>query len=327
MELLGIVTTIGFLLFISAMVSGSETALFSLKPHDLERMGRQRSAVSNLLMSPRRLLTIILLSNLFVNTLCASLMQSLAARFVPHFSVPVSLVVGTIAVLVFGEVTPKIVAMRHNVGFAQIAAPFVRFLGLAFFPLVEALVSLTRFFARRFGSGEGEAVTEEDIKALVSHSEDIGALDRSEERWIHSIFELDKRKAGQLMTPKDKIYAFPREIDFETATREIVPSGYSRVPLYAGTIDQIVGILYTRDLLIARARGKAVAPARLARKPLYVPKSMNGDTLLAHLRASKMHAAVVVDEFGNTAGLIALEDILELIVGEIRDRRREGRSS
>ncbi|MBL4889239.1 MAG: HlyC/CorC family transporter [Candidatus Lindowbacteria bacterium] len=324
MYLFGLIAAVAGLYVISGLMSGSETALFSLKPHDLELLEEKGSRAGKLIEQPQRLLVVILFSNLFVNTLAASLMETAAARVFPAGSVGVAIALGTVAVLIFGEVAPKTLALKQNVAFASFTAPAIRALDIILRPLSVLLVAFTKFISTRFEGGEDERITEEDIKALVAHSEDIGALDRAEEKWIHSIFELDKKRAHDLMTPRDEIFALPRNISFDDALEKISESGFSRIPLYAGSIEQTVGILYARDLLITKARGLKTSPARLARKALFIADMNRGDMILNELRSHKVHLAMVANEFGNIVGIITLEDILEAIVGEIRDKRREG---
>lgn len=322
-ELLGILTAIFILFVISALVSGSETALFSLKPHDLETLEEKDAIALTLLSRPRRLLIVILLTNMIVNTLAASLIEIVAQDYFAAWSIVFSIVVGTLATLVFGEIGPKSIALRHKIGYASFTGPFLKFLEVIQRPFVFVLLIITKKLANFFEGGPDEIVTEEDIKSLVSHSEDIGALDRSEERWINSIFDLDQKCANDLLTPKNNIFALPKEISFDEALEAVHQTDYSRIPLYAGTKDQIVGVLYARDLLLGKARGQYPKPIRLCKRPLFVPQWKRCDLLLAELRRRKTHMAVVVDEFGNTVGLITLEDILEAIVGDIADRRRE----
>ncbi len=325
---------VGILLFIpailvlyalAALIAGSEAALFSLKPHDYDRLGARGPRIRQLLEKPRRLLIVILFANLLVNTLSASLAESLAEHFLGTWGVPVAILTGGFMLLVFGEVTPQTFALRQNVAWSRLAYPFVRVLQVLGMPVVAVFFPLTKHLTRRFESAPGESVTEEDIRHLVSHSEDEGALDRAEERWIHSIFELDRKKAVDVMVPKEKIVALPKETDVAAALEVIRSTRYSRIPLYAGTLDQIVGVLYARDLLTARVRGQDARPARIAREPVFVPRWRRCDLLLNELRARKTHFAVVVDEFGSTAGIVTLETILEAIVGKIRDRAREAR--
>lgn len=322
---LGILAIIIGLYFLSALISGSEAALFSLKPHQLDHMGASRSRVEYLLRKPRHLLIVILCANLAVNTLAASLAERLAHDLLGPAGLPFAIALAGACVLVFGEVLPQTFALNHNVAFARFITPFVGFLYWITQPIVLVLYPLTRFLTRRLEGSPAEQLTEEDITALVADGEKKGALDQVERRWIHSIFLLDKRKAIDLAIPRDRVFALPKDVDFHSALEAIRTTRYSRIPLYAGSIDTIIGVLYAKDLLAAHARGQEVKPSRIAREPLLVPRWRRCDYLLNELRARKTHLAIVVDEFGATAGIITLENILEAIVGRIRDERREGR--
>jgi putative hemolysin len=325
-EYLGLIPVILGLYGLSATFSGSEAALFSLKPHDIEKMGDRAAKVRSLLERPRRLLIVILFSNLVVNTFAASLTESVAEHFFAGWGLPLAIAFGGFMVLVFGEVTPQTFALRHNVGFSLFVLPFISLLEFLGRPVVSILLPITQALTRRFEGAKDEHVTEEDIRHLVSQSEDHGALDGPEKRWIHSIFELDKKHANDVMVPREKITALPKEVDFATALETIRRTGLSRIPLYVGTLDHIIGVVYAKDLLAARARGQEVKPARIAREPVFVPRWKRCDMLLNELRSRKTHMAIVVDEFGSTAGIITLENLLEILVGKIRDKRREARA-
>ncbi|RMH56657.1 MAG: HlyC/CorC family transporter [Candidatus Hydrogenedentota bacterium] len=308
---------------LSALISGSETALFSLKPHHRENLGNRRARIDHLLRQPKRLLITILLANLLVNTAAASLMETTLHRLLGGYSVAAAVAVGSIFILVFGEVLPKTAAIRHNVRFALLTFPLVDFLRILSRPLTAPLVALARAVEHGIGAEKETAVTEEDIRSLVSHGEDMGVLDREEERWIHSIFELDKMRANDLMRPRDKIVALPRSADFETALKTIRESGFSRIPIYSDSIDRIIGILHAKDLVLAHLQGRKIPPAKCLRNAVFVPRWRRCDDLLRDLQTRRTHIAIVVNEFGNTAGLVTLEDLLEAIVGDIRDMRQE----
>ncbi len=322
---LGILAVILGLYVVSAFMSGSEASLFSLKPHQLEHLGAVRARTESMLRKPRHLLIVILCANLAVNTMAASLAERLAHDLFGTWGIPVAIALAGLCVLIFGEVVPQTFAMSHNVSFARFASPLISILYTVSQPIVMILYPLTRLLTRRLEGSPAEQLTEEDITALVVDGEKKGALDQVERRWIHSIFMLDKRKAIDLMIPRERIFALPKDVDFATALEAIRTTHYSRIPLYAGSIDTVIGVLYAKDMLAAHARGQEVKPVRIAREPLVVPRWRRCDYLLNELRARKTHLAIVVDEFGATVGILTLENILEAIVGRIRDERREGR--
>jgi CBS domain containing-hemolysin-like protein len=323
MEILGLFFFAGFLYLLSGLISGSEAALFSLKPHDLEAMGPRATRIRDALEKPRHLLIVILMANLLVNTLAAGLVEGAIEESLGPRWIVLAVFVAGVLVLIFGEVTPKTIALRNNRLFASATFPLIRLFSFLLAPAVAVFLPVTKRLTDRFKGSREEEITEEDIKHLVSHSEDLGALDRSEERWIHSIFELDKKKAIDVMIPRDRVVALSRDVDAAAAFARIQETRYSRIPLFAGSLDQIVGVLYAKDMLAAQARGQAVRPARLAREPVFVPRWRRCDLLLNELRSRKTHIAIVVDEFGSTVGIVTLENIMEAIVGRIRDRRRE----
>lgn len=308
-----------FLYCCSAFFSGSEAALFVLKHHEIDMLRYQQNRVKRLLSQPRKLLIAILFSNLLVNTLAAALVEGIAEKYVKASAIPASIAIGTILVLIFGEALPKNIAFNHRKLFASIAAPFIDLVFIITKPIIAVIFPITKLFTKSLEGSHTEKITEEDIKHFVSHSEDEGHLDLFEERCIHSIFALDKKRAVDVMIPKERVSALPRTAEESEAIELIRKTRFSRIPIYVGSIDRIVGILYAKDLIIAKAKGIDAKPAKIAREPIFVPRWKRCDLLLNELRARKTHMAVVVDEFGNTLGIIALDSILQEIIGKMKD--------
>jgi len=322
-ETIVFIILIAILYALSAFFSGSEAAFFALKTHELESMGSYGKRARQLLNRPRRLLIVILFANLLVNTFSASLLESVFEKTLGTTAILPAIAIATILVLLFGEALPKTFCFRHKIGFVFAALPFIELLEFLLKPVVTVVFPATQWMTKIFEGGRSEGVTEDDIRHIVSKSEDEGILDAPLERWIHSIFALDKKRAVDVMVPKEKLIALPRNASVEDALEIIRTKKFSRIPLYAGTLDHIVGILYAKDILMAVANGEEAKPARIAREPIFVPRWKRCDILLNDLRARKTHMAVVVDEFGNTLGIIALDSILAEIVGTLRDIRRE----
>ena len=327
METVILIGIVVILYGLAAIFSGSEAALFSLKDHELELMGSGGSRMRKLLSRPRSLLIVILASNLLVNTLSSALIEGIAHNHFGDTGILIAIGVASFLLMVFGEILPQTYALQHNALFSRFVSPIVTLLLFIWKPVTVLLVPLTTQLTKHFEGGIEERITEDDIKSLVTHSKSIGALDVSVQRWIHSIFQLDKLRAFDIMIPRDKIFALPKDADYVAAMDAIRKTRYSRIPLYAGTLDQIVGVLYAKDMLAAKYRGGEVKPARIAREPVFVPRWKRCDLLLNDLRGLKTHMAVVVDEFGGVCGLITLESIHETIVGKMRDAHREGRGA
>jgi len=263
-----------------------------------------------------------------------------AAFIAPRLSAFVTLVVGaptvfsdvtaviiTVAVLslfavLFGLFVPRAIAARHPQAALLILIWPLEVLCLVTRPLVQALFLLTQIFTRPFGGipQAGAMVTEEEIRALVETGQAQGLLEPKEREMISSIFELGEKEVREVMVPRTDIVA----VDVNTPATELFEliqrTGHSRQPVYQGSLDQIVGMVYVKDLFQRLARGERTFDIRqLIRPVLFVPETKKADQLLREMQRDKVHLAVVVDEYGGTAGIVTLEDLVEEIVGEIRD--------
>ena len=189
-------------------------------------------------------------------------------------------------------------------------------------PLVAVLFSLTRLLAAPFGANpqEGTLISEADIKAIIETGEEQGVLDVGEREMIHSVFALGDKKVHEVMVPRTDIFAIDVTTPGAAVLDMVVRAGHSRIPVYEGSADDIVGVLYVKDLFRRIARGERdVTPRELLRPAQFVPETKKVDELLREMQRDKVHIAIVVDEYGGTAGLVTIEDLVEEIVGEIRD--------
>jgi CBS domain containing-hemolysin-like protein len=225
----------------------------------------------------------------------------------------------------FGEVLPMTVAVKHPDAFLRVAERPVAWLGRLLAPVRALLAGLTALVVQLVGRGQGQAeLTEEELRTLVDVGAREGVVEREEREMIHKVFELEDTLVRSVMVPRTDMFC----LDVAMATDEILPALrehlHSRVPVYDGSIDVIVGILYTKDLLpyVAGLPGDFDLRAHL-HPPYFIPESKRADALLQEFQAKKLHLAVVVDEYGGTAGLVALEDLLEELVGEIADEYDE----
>lgn len=312
------------LIALSGFFSGSEIALFSLgeaRVRTLREEGRRGSrALEELKRKPERLLATILVGNNIVNIGAASLATALALETYGSAGVAYATGIMTLLVLVFGEITPKGLATANADAFALLIAPTILLLSRILFPVVVPLERLTQWFVRRSQREGRLTVTEGEIREMTAIGHREGVIDEHERRIIERAFWLDETRAWDIMTPRVDIFAWPADRTLASITAELPTLRFSRVPVYRDSVDDIVGILYTRDAYQALVSGQRDIPLeRLAREPFFVPGSISLTRLLSDFQTRRIHMGVVIDEYGGTDGLITLEDILEELVGEIVD--------
>jgi len=318
---------IGFaaLLYLSGLFSGSETAFFSLSKLELGEMAPD-NRVRRLMKRPERLLIAILLGNTFVNVAAASLGALAALTLSRTYDYPegltIALEVGvvTFVILVAGEVAPKMYAMQRNIAFARSSSGLLSLVMQVLRPVITALDALV---CRLGGDAMGEErpfVTAEELRTIVALSEERGTLEEDERDMIDSVMEFGDTVVRELMVPRVDMECFDSMSTVGLATDGVKELGFARVPVYEGDIDHIVGILYAKDLLKFDTETDRERPiADILRPPFFTPESKNAGDLLRELRRRRTHIAIVVDEYGGTAGLVTLEDLIEEIVGEIHD--------
>ena len=336
------VTIFVVLLVLSAFFSGSEVALFSLTDTDRERLREAETVpagrVLTMLERPRRLLISILILNNLVNVAAAILATVLTVQAVLAFGwselvlLVIQVVVLTFLLLVFSEITPKLVATQQNMKWATFFSAPLYFLFRTLYPIADLLARVVDMIQQRFRS-PGAVISNEDLKTLADMGEAEGTLEEEERALIHSIVEFGETTVREVMVSRVDVHALSDTASLDDALDLIRETGHSRFPLYREHLDNILGILYAKDLIpllddehVARLGSEAHVfgsqPAdweRIARPAKFVPLGRQLDDMLADFQTSNTHIAIVVDEYGGTAGVVALEDILEEIVGEIRD--------
>jgi len=225
--------------------------------------------------------------------------------------------------IVFAELVPKTLALANAERFAIALSLPIEFLARALSPLIRLLTGITSAIAGIFGArATAEAqITAEELRLIVERGGEQGVLEAEEEQMINAVIELGSRRVHEVMIPRIDIAAMPVTATFDEAISTFVEEGHSRVPVYEETVDEVVGILYAKDLLpfLRSASGPRPELRTLLRSPVYIPESMTVDDLLHEFQRRKVHIAIVLDEYGGTAGLVTIEDLLEEIVGEIQD--------
>ena len=319
--------TLVILVAFSAFFSASETAFSSLNQIRLKSRADDgdRTAARVLAMSEQydKLLSTILIGNNIVNIAAASIGTIIFTKMLgAERGATVSTMVLTIVVLIFGEVTPKSLAKEMPETIATAVAPARSLLMLVFTPLTWLFSQWKRLLNHFVHSSESDTITEGELMTMVSEAENDGELTDRESELIRSAIEFDDVEVEEILTPRVDVVAVADDISLEELAQTFAESGYSRLPVYHGTIDNIIGVVHEKDFYIARLK-KATKIDDLVAPTLYTTGSTQISQLLRTLREQHHHMAVVVDEYGGTEGIITLEDILEELVGEIWDEHDE----
>ncbi len=334
------------LIFVSSLFVTAETAFLSVRRTRIEQLvdegDRRARVVASLLAEPTRMLatlqvglTIVQLfsageaANRFVDPFAAWLRGAAAGTPIAPASGLIALivVVGSVALLtlVVGEITPKSLAVQHAEPIAIWSGYPVFWLQKVLSPGVSVVTWLCRLLVRPFGgsvSFHTSALSEEELKIMVEHSEEFGVIEPEEKEMIHSIFEFGDTTVRRVMTPRLDITAVEADEALEDVVKVITESGHSRLPVYDDDLDNIVGIVHAKDVLSAlgpEGEGSSTLLRVLLRAPYYIPESKRVDALLAEFRRQRKQFAVVRDEYGTVTGVVTIEDLLEEIVGDIQD--------
>jgi CBS domain containing-hemolysin-like protein len=322
---------LGILLLLSAILSGAEAAYFSLGRTRLKELAEQQGEapgpLTPLLEQPHELLVTLLVGITVVNIGASALAAAIAEQLFGSHGLAIAIAAMVFLLTIFGEVLPMTLAVEYPVRFASWVSRPVVWLSMALKPIRVGLGAFTAITVRLVGSerrrGQPE-ISEEELRTLVDVGAREGVVERSEREMIHKVFELEDTLVREVMVPRPDMFC----LDVTTEPAQLLPllreQLHSRVPVYEDTVDQIVGVLYTKDLLPYLAGLPADFSLRPhLHPPYFVPGSKRADALLREFQAKKLHLAVVVDEYGGTAGLVTLEDLLEELVGEIRDEYDE----
>ena len=316
-----------FLLLISAIISGSEVAFFSLQIKSLE--GPEDSEITPeikrvilLLKKPKRLLATILIANNFINIAIVLLFTTLSKTFFEVIENPIVLLiieVGIITtlILIFGEILPKVYANRNALTFSVRIAPMINFLDqFLLFWITYPMSKTSSFLERRLGDKKNQFSVDQLSQALELTGDDETTSD--EQRILEGIVNFGSTDTREVMCPRIDMFALSDGLSLEEIIPLILEQGYSRIPVYSEKKDNIKGILYIKDLL-PNLKKPNFTWQILLKPPIYVPENKKLDDLLKEFQQKKNHLAIVVDEYGGTSGLITLEDIMEEIVGDISD--------
>ena len=329
------------LILLNAYFAATEIAFISLNDAKIEKQAKdgnkKAKQIQKMLKNPSKFLATIqigitlagFLSSAFASDAFAGMLAPVLNEWMPFISIEtwqnISIVIITIILsfftLVFGELVPKRLAMKYyeKISFATIGV--IKGISVVTAPFVKLLTWSTNLVSKIFGVGEQEEeiVTEEEIKMMVNQGEEKGSIEENEKELINNVFEFNDIIASEIMTYRTDIYAIEMNEDIYGILDEIDEYKYSRIPVYEETIDDIKGILFLKDILKLVSTRKEFKIADIMREAYFVPESKSIDEIFEELQANKMQMAIVVDEYGGTAGLLTMEDILEELVGNIFD--------
>ena len=322
------IAIIVFCIIMSGFFSATETAFSTfnkIRVKGLSEKGNKKAATAlKLSENYDTLISAVLIGNNVVNILGTSLATMLFVTLLQSndLGATVSTVVMTVVVLIFGEISPKTLAKKKPEAFVLFAAPIMNAIMILFKPLTFLFKQWQSLIQKIFKSGEEQGMTEEELVSIIEEAEESGDIDKEESTLIKSAIEFNDREVGDIFTPRIDITAVPITATKEEIASVFIESGYSRLPVYENDIDNIVGIVYYKDFFPYNEEAY-LNLSEIIKPVIYVAKSQAINDLLKELQAKQLHLAVVMDEFGSTAGIVTLEDILEEIVGEIWDEHDE----
>ncbi len=311
------------LLIGSALISGSEVALFSLSKSDIKSKLDLKSfnIISNLLEQPNKLLATILIVNNLINIGIVILFTRIGESLFVNINSPIlkfilEIVVATFLILLFGEILPKIYASRNNINFSRLIAYPLRILDIMFSPLSFPMQKFSNYIK------DSLAIQNSNISIdQISHALDLTRPEdttQQEQKILKGIVNFGNIETKEIMRPRIDIFALEMGINSEEVLRSIVATNFSRIPVYDDNLDKIIGVLHIKDLL-PFLDTKEFKWKELLREPLFIPENKKLDDLMLEFQEKKVHLAIVVDEYGGTSGLVSLEDVIEEIVGDISD--------
>lgn len=333
------------LILLNAYFAASEIAFISLNDTKIEKQAKEGNKkakqIQKMLKNPSEFLATIqigitlagFLSSAFASDAFADILAPALYKIFPMISIQVfkgiSIVLITIILsfftLVFGELVPKRVAMKYyeKITFSSISV--IKFLSIITLPFVKVLSYVTNFISKLFGISENEeeVVTEEEIKMMIDEGEEKGTIRKEEKEMIHNIFEFNDITVSEVMTHRTNVYAIELESEINDIIKELDDYKYSRIPVYEETIDNIKGVLFVKDLLKYLHERKNIKIKNIIREAYFVSENKPINELFKNLQKNKMQMAIVVDEYGGTAGIVTMEDLLEEIVGNIFDEYDE----
>ena len=324
--IIGLLIAIAVLIVLSMIFSSSESAFLSINKLRIRflqsKKNKKAIKVEKLLNKKEQLLNTVLVGNNIVNIAITSLLTSLSVRFFGQAGVGIATLVATILLLIFGEITPKTIGTRHSESIAFLFSGIISLTMKLLSPLVFIFTRISRMVTKLFGINldtKKVSFTEEEIKNLIDIGEEEGILEENEKNMMHRVFKFTDLAAKDIMIPRTHIKAIPLTATYDEILRLSQEKRLSRFPVYKDDIDDIVGILYVKDLLIQQNNTKDFSVKNIMRPPLFVIGTKKMSSVQQLLREKKQSLAVVIDEYSGTDGILTIEDITEEIFGTISD--------
>ncbi|HLD36233.1 MAG TPA: CNNM domain-containing protein [Planctomycetota bacterium] len=324
-----IMVIIAGLLILSACFSATEIAMFSFRKTKLAMLVKQQNKtailIQKILSEPDKLLGTILIGNNIVNTSASVLATALALHFFGENGIFVAMVAMTLILIQFSEVMPKVLASQYWERFSFAMARPIRILYYIFYPINMLISAVSRLVLRPFNikiQHRKPMITKEELKHIISLSTESGHLRESETFLLMNVFEFTDRLVSEVMIPKEKIAALDINLPPDKVMNLIMERHYTRIPVYEGVVDNIIGILHIKDYFNVVCYKDIIAMVDLLRKPFFVSEKARISELMKEFQKRHVHLAIVRDDDNKTVGLITLENILEQIVGEIRDEHK-----
>lgn len=316
------------LILLSAFFSASETALTSISKIRLRNMVEENvknaDKISKLIENPNKLLSAILIGNNLVNIGASSLATAMAIQISGSGGIGIATGLMTIVILIFGEITPKTIAAQNSEKVSLFVVNIISAVVFVFTPVVKVLNIVTSLIIRLLGgnnSAKAPLITEAELKTMVNVSHEEGVLEVDERRMINNVFDFGDAKAKDVMTPRTDMIALDDQASYEEIMQLFKEERFSRLPVYHESMDDIIGILYLKD--IAFIDGANFQIENYMREPFFTYESKPTSELFSQMRTKRIPVAIILDEYGGTSGLVTIEDMVEEIVGEIADEYDE----
>ncbi len=320
-------------MFLSAFFSSSETAFTAVNRLKLRQHIQEseilKSRFEKIYSNPKRLLTAILIGNNIANvatsaTATAVLLNSLSEFGITNMAASMSIITSVITVLllIFGEITPKTIALKHPEKLACLISSPIRIIMIIMYPIISIFEFFTLGIMKILNlesTSDNRQITIEEMKAMVEVGSEEGLLEKDKKEMLTSIFEFSDTVVREIMTPRTDTICIDVSASIQDAIHLIMDKGHSRIPVFEDKIDNIIGVIYAKDLLSVAKENTKDPLRKFMRDPIFIPESKTIESLLHQMKIAKFHLAIVVDEYGGMAGIATLEDIIEEIIGEIHD--------
>ena len=316
------------LIIFSAFFSGTEIAFMSISDlkvlHLIEQKKKNAKILHRLKQNPHRLLVTILIGNNIANISAASVATTLGQSLFDNYGVGITVGIITLIILIFGEIFPKDIGVKYAEKISLLMAPTVLFFVYIFYPLSISLDFIDKLLKKINPKEKEPLVTEEEVQTIIKVGEDEGAIEKEARKMIHSVFEMDDTEVTEIMVPRVDMFALDYSNTMRQVMDEVIKNGFSRIPVFEKTVDNIQGIVYVKDILKYLSEESIDKQLKDIMKPaMFITKNKKIDTLLKQFKDKKNHIALVVDEYGGIEGLVTIEDVLEELVGEIYDETDE----